>query len=131
MRHRLSRSCGLQSAVRDHSGWRAARSRRLSARMHVSGLYLDLMKRVLTRSDFPDGTIEPWTRGVRELRAQNWVRHILVPTQRLLGRRGYRLVEAAETEKPIDTEQIREVGADWPATAETMIGLRRLDNLQR
>jgi O-methyltransferase len=97
--------------------------------MDVTGLYLDLMKRVLTRSDFPDGAIDPWM-GVRELHATNWVRHILVPTQRLLGRRGYRLVAAAEAESPIDAEHIREVGGDWPATAETMIGLRRLDNLQ-
>ena len=86
-------------------------------------LYLDLMKRVLTRTGFEDSAIDPWS-------GRNWVRYLLVPTQLVLARGGYRLVK---THNPIDAEQrsrIREEGRDWPATAETMIGLRRLDNLQ-
>jgi O-methyltransferase len=89
--------------------------------------YLDLMKRVLTRSGFQDGWIDSWSRRIRDLRADNWVRFVLVPTQRLLARRGYRLVEATFT---LDAQVIREEGRDVPATAETMIGPKRLDNVQ-
>jgi hypothetical protein len=95
--------------------------------MDAAALYLDLMKRVLTRSGFRDGWIDSWSRGVRDLRADNWMRFVLVPTQRLLARRGYRLVEGNIT---FDAEVIREEGRDVPATGETMIGLKRLDNVQ-
>jgi O-methyltransferase len=95
--------------------------------MDAAELYLDLMKRVLTRSGFGDGWIDSWSRGVRDLRADNWVRFVLVPTQRLLARRGYRLVEGNIT---FDADVIRAEGRDVPATGETMIGLKRLDNVQ-
>jgi O-methyltransferase len=94
----------------------------------VAGLYLDLMKRVLTRSGFQDGAIDPWSGEVRDLRADNWVRYVLGPTQRLLAARGYGLVQRSRGTG--DAEQIRELGRDWPATAETMIGRARLDNVQ-
>ncbi len=58
-------------------------------------LYLDLLKRCLTRSLFPDGS---W----------DWD---LVHT------------------RPFDPA-LRADGRDWPTEAETMVGLRRLDNLQ-
>jgi O-methyltransferase len=95
--------------------------------MDAAALYLDLLKRVLTRSGFQDGWIDSWSREVRDLRADNWVRFLLVPTQRLLARHGYRLVVA---KGPLDARVIREEGRDVPATAETMIGLKRLDNVQ-
>ena len=95
--------------------------------MDAAALYLDLMKRVLTRSGFRDGWIDSWSREVRDLRADNWVRFVLVPTQRLLARRGYRLVDGKIA---LDAEVIREEGRDIPATGETMIGLKRLDNVQ-
>lgn len=58
-------------------------------------LYLDLLKKCLTRYIFEDGALD-----------QN--------SGRLL---------------PFDPE-LRAEGRDWPATAETMVGLRRLDNVQ-
>jgi len=56
-------------------------------------LYLDLLKKVLTRIIFPD---------------------------RIMG---------AEGEEPFDP-RAREIGKDWPSEAETMVGLKRLDNLE-
>jgi O-methyltransferase len=95
-------------------------------------LYLDLIKRVLTRTGFENPTLDPldpWSRSYRKLRAKNWVRHLLEPIQKFLGRRGYELVQKGATDR-VSRQQIREQGCDWPATAETMIGLKRLDNLQ-
>jgi len=82
----------------------------------AAALYLDLMKRVLTRSGFEE---------VKDLSARNWLRHVLAPTQRILARRDYRLVYNVTV-----ASVTREEGRDWPPTAETMIGLKRLDNLQ-
>jgi O-methyltransferase len=59
-------------------------------------LFLDLMKRCLTRTLFPDGSIVP----------------------------GY-----TPTPGEFSLEK-RSEGLDWPSDAETMIGLRRLDNVQ-
>jgi O-methyltransferase len=84
----------------------------------AAGLYLDLMKRILTRSGFDDGV-------VRDLRADNWTRHALDPFQRLLAKKGYRLVHDVH-----EDQSLRAEGRDWPSNAETMIGMKRLDNLQ-
>jgi O-methyltransferase len=92
-----------------------------------ASLYLDLMKRVLTRTGFQDGATSPWTSRYQDLRPERWHRHVLAPTQRLLARRGLQLVAV----RTIDEVKTRDEGRDWPATAETMIGLKRLDNLQR
>ena len=88
-------------------------------------LYLDLLKGVLTRDLF----IEPTERQIvyRDLRADNWKRHVLAPVQALLARRGYRLV--ARREGPA-LRELRAQGMDWPQHAETMIGRRRIDSLQ-
>ncbi len=61
----------------------------------AASLYLDLLKRCLTRVLFPDRTLD-WD---------------LVAT------------------RPLDPA-VRLDGRDWPTEAETMVGLRRLDNLQ-
>jgi hypothetical protein len=71
-------------------------NRGVDARAHgPAELYLDLLKKCLTRYIFEDGAVD-----------QN--------SGRLL---------------PFDPE-VRADGHDWPAAAETMIGLRRLDNIQ-
>ena len=66
---------------------------------HASQLYLDLLKKCLTRVLFPDGATpeigDPDGKGARVM---DWDK--------------------------------RSEGRDWPAEAETMIGLRRLDNLE-
>jgi O-methyltransferase len=79
-------------------------------------LYLDLLKRCLTRELFPDAyrTLSPYSRPLAQL--VRW-------GQRLLAKR--KLVLMVKT--PSDA---RAEGRDWPADAETMIGRRRLDNLE-
>jgi O-methyltransferase len=80
----------------------------------LADLYLDLLKRSLTR-----------TIGNRyELAAPptRWKALAFLPAQRWLARRGYALVR----ESP---PGVREEGRDLPADAETMIGLARLNQL--
>jgi O-methyltransferase len=79
-------------------------------------LYLDLLARVLTRSAFLD-------QEVRDARPTNWVRHI----EGAVRKKGYRIV------RPFSSGEIREQeeGRVWPDTAETMVGLERLQNVRR
>jgi hypothetical protein len=49
---------------------------------------------------------------------------LLAPLQKILVQRGLELVRRAPERSG------RAEGRDWPVQAETMIGLRRLDNLQ-
>lgn len=83
-------------------------------------LYLDLLKNCLTRSIFEDG-YQAYLGPSRQLRR---VAYSLV--RRVLASQGLQLVRPA----PFDQEA-RAEGRDWPLTAETMIGLRRLENLQQ
>jgi O-methyltransferase len=81
-------------------------------------LYLDLLKRTLTRTIAPGAVhwvapYEPGT-GPAKRRLLNW-----------LNARGLALVRTT----PLDFD-VRAEGRDWPLDGETMIGLRRLDNLQ-
>jgi O-methyltransferase len=80
-------------------------------------LYLDLLKRCLTRYGFGD----PW---------------VPVPPPRAAWKSLlYRQIER-RTSRAIGFQRvpfnhaIRELGHDWPVDAETMIGLKRLENLQ-
>lgn len=86
-------------------------------------LYLDLLKKVLTRTVAPERyrpfTPEPGRAG--RLGAVVWE-----AARRLLSRRGLEVVSS----RPVDLA-VRSVGRDWPPEAETMIGLERLDNLHR
>ncbi|WJK34283.1 TylF/MycF family methyltransferase [Solwaraspora sp. WMMA2065] len=83
-------------------------------------LYLDLMKRALTRYAFG----ESW---IRYHPRRNSLRSTLLRQgQRLLNRRDMDIV----VRFPFDADE-RANGRDWPPEAETMIGLRRLDNLER
>jgi O-methyltransferase len=78
-------------------------------------LYLDLMKRCLTNflyGDCEEAPIQPHGFLKRKI-------------FEVCAARGIRMVRA----KPFDP-QVRGEGRDWPPTAHTMIGLRRLDNLQ-
>src|ERR1022692_3283584 len=85
----------------------------------ATGLYLDLMKRVLTRYQFP----EPYL----PLRRPSWppYKAALPLLRKLLSKKGLELVRRSRFNPADRTE-----GKDWPADAETMVGLRRLDNLQ-
>lgn len=77
-----------------------------------AGLYLDLMKRCLTRSIFPAYS---HAIGKAPPEVEEWLEVT-----------GYTVV-AHEMFDPI----AREHGMDWPADAETMVGMLRLESLQR
>jgi len=82
------------------------------------GLYLDLLKRALTGYVCPESSyIE-----IRPRRSMSFFRKLMV---RGLLNRGYKLYKV----QSFDPEA-RGVGKDWPSFCCTMIGLRRLDNLQ-
>jgi O-methyltransferase len=86
-------------------------------------LYLDLLKRQLTRAVTEDndsilGQPNSWA-------PRSWQRKCGDAAGGLLRRAGLELVR----KRPYNPET-RELGRDWPARAETMIGLRRLDNIQ-
>ena len=81
-------------------------------------LYLDLLKRCLTRFDF-DEDLDPIVPG------SAWKRRLWAELSKLLERRDIVAFRRRKFEA-----WIREEGRDWPSRAETMIGLRRLDNLQ-
>lgn len=79
-------------------------------------LYLDLLKGCLTRSIFGDAwrVLGPYA---------GWKGAAYGPLDKTLGRLGLQL----HRQTPPDA---RQEGRDWPADAETMIGLKRLDNLE-
>ena len=83
-------------------------------------LYLDLMKRCLTRTIFPEG-LQPWAPvrggGVKWAMSR--------PIRDVLNKRG---VVLAAPSPVVPGRRID--GRDWPSEAETMIGMKRLDNIQ-
>lgn len=84
----------------------------------TDNLYLELLRKCLTRYIFHDGyrLVEP--RG-------SVVRPLYAPIKRALAHRGLRIVAEQQFDPAARIE-----GRDWPLDAETMIGLRRLENLQ-
>jgi len=85
-------------------------------------LYIDLMKGVLTRYVCPD-TYKPIHRSI--VRQKNPLLGLLYdPLYSLLDHFGLRLCKYG-----FDAEA-REWGKDWPSEAETMVGLKRLENVQ-
>ncbi len=80
----------------------------------AGGLYLDLLKKVLTRSGFVTYQL-PAPLG--------WQRTLYTGLGKLLERKGLKVLKVVPPEA-------REEGRDWPADAETMTGLKRLDALQ-
>lgn len=80
-----------------------------------SSLYLDLVKRCLTN----------WLRGDQEEAAVPAHEFLRLEVLAAAAARGIRVVEP----KPFDAS-LRLDGRDWPPTGESMVGLKRLDNLQ-
>ncbi len=77
-------------------------------------LYLDLMKRCVTNLIYGESEFTP-------LANRGWVRNLIL---KWCAAHGLHIVR-----KRYDPQN-REQGLDWPPTAHTMIGLKRLDNLQ-
>jgi O-methyltransferase len=82
-------------------------------------LYLELMKQCLTRM--------LWREKYRPMATSlsGWRRVVLKPLQLLVRRAQLELVHVEP-----DRADARQEGRDWPLEAETMVGLKRLDNLQ-
>lgn len=80
-------------------------------------LYLELMKKCLTRLAFDEPYAPLRPRSARKAQAVDAM-------QRLLRSKNLELV------RRVTSRPGREDGRDWPAQAETMIGLPRLENLQ-
>jgi len=81
-------------------------------------LYLDLLKKTLTRTIATENfsAAEPWF---------TLMRFWFLPVQAFLMARGWTVVRRVAADS-----NLRREGRDWPADAETMVGLKRLDNLQ-
>ncbi|MGH9279487.1 MAG: TylF/MycF/NovP-related O-methyltransferase [Acidimicrobiales bacterium] len=84
----------------------------------VADRYLELLKQCLSRYLFIDEQFG-------EYAPQGWKRPIWKPVSRCLARRHLVLARVG------GDRGARETGRDWPPHAETMVGLRRLENLQR
>ncbi|HKA21910.1 MAG TPA: TylF/MycF family methyltransferase [Blastocatellia bacterium] len=82
-------------------------------------LYIDLLKKCLTRSAFGEGykALCPAKGSIKQL--------LFEPARRLLASRRLALVRKEKFDPHARFE-----GVDWPLEAETMIGLRRMQNLQ-
>ena len=100
-------------------------SRRLNVLMelepNLTEPYLDLMKKCLTRYIFPD-THRPLHRPSRAKHPIAW--SIYPPVVKLFAKNRLRLYREAEFDQAARAE-----GRDWPGDADTMVGLKRLDNL--
>jgi O-methyltransferase len=101
-----------------------------STDIQAADLYLDLMKRVLTDSIFLDHPLSHLVPHRIKEGTPLVKRAVLLGLRRLLTRYQIRLVEPGDSL----TDQERTVavrdGTFWPARAHSMIGMRRLDNLQ-
>jgi O-methyltransferase len=87
-------------------------------------LYLDLLKRSLTGSLAEDN--DSILGGVRTAGSASWKRRLGNLVGDLAARANVEIVY----KKPYD-HSLRELGRDWPSRAESMIGLRRMDNIQQ
>ena len=86
-------------------------------------LYLDLLKRAITGAVAEDN--DAILGGVRTSGSPQLKKRMADSVGRLFGRFGFELAY----KKPYDPE-LRAIGRDWPARADSMIGLRRMDNIQ-
>ena len=84
-------------------------------------LYLELLKRCLTRSLWEE-TLRPYQVPPWGGPLKRWIKKRVVA--------GLRARRIEPFERVAFDRKVRELGRDWPAEAETMIGLRRLDNIQ-
>lgn len=89
--------------------------------MHNAELYISLLEKVLVDLNRLDqGEYRPLTWG-----KLSWRQRCFLPLDKLLSRKDYRICKYIRP----DIEK-RRVGADWPYHADTMIGLKRLQNIK-
>ena len=87
------------------------------------GLYLDLLKRTLTGAIAEDN--DSILGGVRTSGSPLLHKRAADAVGRVVGRFGFEIAY----KKPYNPE-LRSIGRDWPARADSMIGLARMDNIQ-
>jgi O-methyltransferase len=87
------------------------------------GLYLDLLKRTLTGAIAEDN--DSILGGVRTAGSPVFYKRAADAVGKFVSRYGFEIAY----KKPFDPT-LREVGGDWPARADSMIGLRRMENIQ-
>lgn len=85
-------------------------------------LYLDLLKKTLSFSLWPE---PPLPLATFNYGRPAWKRGVIAVAESLAGAAGLEIVRPARV-----TAAEREEGRSWPSYADTMVGLRRLDNLQ-
>ena len=101
-------------------------------------LYIDLMKRCLTDSLFTDDPLADFVPYRSKATTPIWKRRAIAALESFLARYRLRLVEPYSIPWVNDFSQLslsekeiaRETGSVWPARAHTMIGWKRLNNLQ-
>src|SRR5436190_11376819 len=93
-------------------------------------LYLDLMKRCLTDSIYLDDPLSQFIFYCQKPNFPFWKRLGVTTLERFLAKKRIRMVEAHSQHSLEHLRIAREGGKDWPARAHTMIGLKRLDNIQ-
>jgi O-methyltransferase len=86
-------------------------------------LYLDLLKQTLTGAIAEDN--DSILGGVRTSGSPVFYKRAADAVGRLVGRFGFEVAY----KKPYDPK-LRAIGRDWPARADSMIGLARMDNIQ-
>lgn len=93
-------------------------------------LYIDLIKRCLSDSIYLNDPLSRYVFMAQRPSIQKWRRVILRNVDRFLARWQIRLVRPYSELSPEEIPAAREGGLDWPTRAHTMIGTKRLDNLQ-
>jgi O-methyltransferase len=86
-------------------------------------MYLDLLKKSLTRFAFPESYKKIESR--REVRRKRITRNLYPLVKPLLAKENVHLFMDTPFDPAARTE-----GRDWPPNAETMVGLKRLENIQ-
>lgn len=84
-------------------------------------IYLDLLKKSLTRYISDNGYSNLLDRPNSKVKTL-----IFTTLNKILSKKQLEIVKHKQF-----NPAIREIGKDWPSTAETMIGLQRLDNIQQ
>ncbi len=90
----------------------------------AAALYLDVLRRSLTGALAEDN--DSILGGVRTAGSASWKRRV----GNFVGEAASRAKVEIVYKKPYDPS-LREVGRDWPSRAESMIGLRRMENIQQ
>lgn len=105
--------------------------RPVTQRVDAVALYLDMMKMSLTDSIYLNDPLAIYGFcSSRSNATAQWKQFSVTVLEKLLSRYKIRLVKPYAVLGKKEREDIRRNGSDWPVRAHTMIGMKRLDNLQ-